>query len=451
MSLLDTVSTVKLEITEEYITNKPGPIDGISNREQISDLIEFLGFDLSNEADAAFHINIWARARPVGYDNSGNFWNSGSVNSDVTFEISMTRATKGASDAVYSPPLAIYTYEGAPKTSSDERILASPVWELAGEVACVAILDSIAGAGESAVPVLAKALKYNSLRVSIAAVHALEKTESPLILDPLIVAMQDMRHDNNSKFGRGWPVSRAAASALEPFGKEAVKPLVELLESPDRDVRLRTLKLLRKINDESAAEAIAKKLDDWDPEIRELAAELLDAVRYTPEPTSREAMVYYYAKEDWESLGKMEGGPESLVNLLVSSNLPTGDIRNELVKIGDPAGPFLMDALGKKELGEGHTAYVRRCNQLENASFVLGEIADERAVPLLIEGLKEMSPAPPNYPDNWFNHVEKNYRGPAKEELQKAICKIMGGSDCPEMGSDWKVWNGWWAQMQETQ
>lgn len=56
-----------------------------------------------------------------------------------------------------------------------------------------------------------------------------------------------------------------------------------------------------------------------------------------------------------------------------------------------------------------------------------------------------MSPIRPDNPDEWYSHNEKFYRGPARQELQNAICAIVGGSDCPEIGSGWEVWNDWWA------
>jgi HEAT repeat protein len=65
---------------------------------------------------------------------------------------------------------------------------------------------------------------------------------------------------------------------MEKIGKPAVPFLVELLFDPNRYVRWEVCKALGAIRDASAADALAKALDDESVEVRWLAAEALIAL-----------------------------------------------------------------------------------------------------------------------------------------------------------------------------
>ena len=382
LSLTDTVPTLNLVLTEDY--DKKGREFYFSNRRYISACIELLGFDLSDEASPTLHLHVSASARSVAYQHISR-WIAGHSKATVTFKISPTLTLKGESKAKYTAPQTIYYSQDAP---ARQMLKDSPVWRSAGHVACSAISDAIAEAGDSAVPVLAKALEHREWDFRLAAVHALQKTKSALALDPLIDALQDMFHDS---FEGGWPVAEAAALALEGVGIAAVDPLVDLLDSPDGELRLRAIKLLHTINirhtvnNVSMVNKVVSILSDSDPITRKFAAKILDTIGYVPESSSREEieieMRYYFSQQDWESLGKMRGGIPSLVNMLVATSLPIEDIRAELVKIGDPAVPYLIDALKPKPneiririKKEKEMDLGPRKRRLINVAIILGKI-----------------------------------------------------------------------------
>ncbi len=150
--------------------------------------------------------------------------------------------------------------------------------------------------------------------------------------------------------------AEAVIPRLVACGKPAMEALLNLLESPDSDKRWWATRALSEFHDHEVSQSLIKRLSDPDVEVRQCAALAL------------------YTHPDAQAV------PALITALSSSDNILSHLAGNTLIAIGEPAVIPLLEVVKNAE----------QSTRLE-AVRALALIADQRALPVLIEVCKENS------------------------------------------------------------
>ncbi len=219
-----------------------------------------------------------------------------------------------------------------------------------------------------------------------------------------------------------WWVRCRAAETLGQIGDvRAVEPLIKVIEDKNDDACREAVEALGNIGDARSVEPLIKALGDRDGnivnhwEVRCRAAETLGQIgdARSVEPLikalgDRDGKIVYAAAV---ALGKMRDARavEPLIEALGGRDR-FGEVEEALIKIGEPALEYLINALANDNV------WVRR-----NAAEILGKMGDARAVEPLIEALGDK--------DLWMRHraaesLKKitSYLNPIKARVSTVFC-----------------------------
>ncbi len=174
-----------------------------------------------------------------------------------------------------------------------------------------------------AVPALVELLQDENADVRLAAINALETIGHPASADPLVSALS--RSIKNTDTGLA-AEHEAIGRALASVGTAAVQPLIQALESGEKETRRRAAITLGVIKDAAAIESLAGKLEDSRSEVRKAAAISLGQIG---EARAVGALAKATANRDYETrlaaaealgLLQSEQGVEALVKAASDSN-----------------------------------------------------------------------------------------------------------------------------------
>ena len=129
---------------------------------------------------------------------------------------------------------------------------------------------ALAGFGNEALSLLLRAMGDVDWRVRKTAVEALLSLGGAKVISGLIQALS--AHDNAG-------ARNSAIEALVQIGGQAVDHLLDIIETPDPDVRKFIVDILGDIKDRHAVPALIGRLEDTDENIRVAAAEALGKIR----------------------------------------------------------------------------------------------------------------------------------------------------------------------------
>ena len=213
----------------------------------------------------------------------------------------------------------------------------------------IAVLDSqepgnradaaraLSALGVPAIPDLQKALENAGAASRARMTGALASVGTPSI--PLLLAL----------ILRASPALQAyIASAIAGTGDSMVEALLPALHHEQPAIRRATVIALQGMG-RKAVTPLSGALRDSNHSVRREAANVLSSLRWAPDDTS-EKVSFYYLREDWTELAKLQGA----------------------------AVPVLLTALGSKDPGT-------RCE----AARTLGKIHDSRAIPALVRAVKD--------------------------------------------------------------
>ncbi|MEM3071817.1 MAG: HEAT repeat domain-containing protein, partial [Candidatus Anstonellales archaeon] len=190
-----------------------------------------------------------------------------------------------------------------------------------------------------------------------------------------------------------WDVQKRAAGALVRIGKPAVPALINALKNVELYMREKAAEALGEIGDARAVPALIDALKDWEQNVRENAAKAIGKIA--------------------EKGGDCSAAVPALIDALKDKNEDVREGAAEaLGEIGDArAVPALIDALkdekwyvrggaaialGKIGVNEEQLKEITRMleegktwEERNGAAIALGKIGDARAVPALIDALKD--------------------------------------------------------------
>jgi HEAT repeat protein len=125
-----------------------------------------------------------------------------------------------------------------------------------------------------AVPALLERLQDENAEVRGAAIDALGLIAHPASAEPLSSALAAVPGSEARDSGE----AERLAAALSALGKPAVRPVLALLRSEDKETRRWAALILGRLRDPEAVEPLAEKLDDNRSDVRKFAAEALGAI-----------------------------------------------------------------------------------------------------------------------------------------------------------------------------
>jgi HEAT repeat protein len=201
-----------------------------------------------------------------------------------------------------------------------------------------------------------------------------------LAIEPLTAALQAPNRQTRATAAK---VLVEALTCSRPpevrVGSGAVEALVECLRSRDAALRKSAARLLGRVGDDSAIEALVAALSSDSLDVVQAAAEALRMLRWKPD---RSAAGAAYLASQTQSDRCLEIGADATPSLIAALDDRHQDARDAaaqaLVQVGAPAVEPLIGLLsdGAKTVRS-------------TASWVLGEIGDVRAVEPLIAGLAD--------------------------------------------------------------
>ena len=167
------------------------------------------------------------------------------------------------------------------------------------------------------------------------------------------------------------------------MGGAAVAGLLEVLESGKTyEAQCAAAGALGEIKDRAAVPGLLKALKSSNLDLLRHSANALTKIGWLPQ-TEEEKILYYGARQNWDELVKI--GRASAVVLLESLSADNEDVRlgaeATLVKIGIMIVPELLEAL-RADQRTVRVSVIR----------VLGKLQEPRAIPGLLEALKEKDP-----------------------------------------------------------
>ncbi len=173
-------------------------------------------------------------------------------------------------------------------------------------------------------------------------------------------------------------VRLAAAQALSRLQDPAVADvLLNALDEKETEIRLLVIQTLTKFGDRRAVEGLMRSLQDHDPQIRHSAAHALAVLGWQP-TTHGERFWYALARQDWEEWKPLASvRVDATISLLADSDAQTRQAAYEVLRdLGAAAVPALIEACQHTRLRE-------------TIARLLGEIGDVRAIPTLVELLRD--------------------------------------------------------------
>jgi putative membrane-bound dehydrogenase-like protein len=201
------------------------------------------------------------------------------------------------------------------------------------------------GAGESLIPLL----KYKNARVQFFAAQALGRIKSEEAVKPLLDLIEQNADKDNY-------LRHAAVLALSRIGVS--EPIVALVDSPNRSLRIAAVLVLRRLQDERVAkflndedeyivaEAARAINDDWSIEQALPAlAKTLTVERFTAEPLLRRAI----------NAALRVGGEKELDNLIAfarRTDVPSNLRGEALAALGTWGEPSVLDRVDGRYRGE---------------------------------------------------------------------------------------------------
>ncbi|MCK5685963.1 HEAT repeat domain-containing protein [bacterium] len=285
----------------------------------------------------------------------------------------------------------------------------------------------LARIGGNAVAPLITQLSDSDREMRAFAAKALGETQDPRVIDHLINALGD----------ESWSVRRNAAESLINMGKVVIKPLAGALKNKNEDIRYWAIRILGELGsigldplilllekgtkdmrilaaeavgetkDERAVPYLIKVLSDKSWSVRKNAAKSLEKLGevavpdLTKELSNKNPDVQYWIVKILGNLGKY-----AVKEIISSLNDEDSLSRYGAEKIFEYMGKIAVEPLieilkfGKKEMRK-------------NAAEALGNTNDVRAIPMLIDALKD---------ESWF--VRKNAASALEEYGEAAIADL---------------------------
>jgi HEAT repeat protein len=184
--------------------------------------------------------------------------------------------------------------------------LRDPFWWYEREQAADALLEAIAGMGTSAVDLLLEALNDSEGTVRRYAVRLLGRIQDRRAIQPLGAVLYDTHFE----------VGRAAAESLAGFGAPGLKVLAEALHHPEAGLRQHAIAGLTLSGDQRIVPVILEMLNDPEREVRMQAVQSLGALKDPRALAALQAIaidrrdqeLYKLARQAIEALGKGANG-----------------------------------------------------------------------------------------------------------------------------------------------
>jgi len=216
-----------------------------------------------------------------------------------------------------------------------------------------------------------------------------------------------------------------ASSALVNMGGYAVPTLIDLLDSPDKDIRIRVSSILSQIGDRRAIEPLISSLkNDSEKDVRANAATALGNMRARGKNNQAvEALANALESDEktmlnaTSALGTIKVNNDKAIEKLIeiaSNRTERESVRTDALSALQSLAPKTStDAMLRIMMADGESAVVRKA-----AVTVLGAIKDEKAKPALlwINSIKHEEI------DDFQRELESRYRNLSK--LEDAIDKL---------------------------
>ena len=231
-------------------------------------------------------------------------------------------------------------------------------------IAAVEALGKRQEIGVQGIEALIRVLKDISSDLRIAAVHALEQFKYPGAAKPLV----DLLCESSSSRGSGF--LEPIIEALKKIEPPAIYELRQGLNNPDWSSREKIIFALDAVGGDQVVELLIQALGDKEDSVRSAA---INGLIKRPDDHTIELLISSLRDQSTRrgtarTLGEIKSpaASEHLVKMLIHCEI---EVTEALIKIGLPAVPFLIEALG-----DGN-AIVRR-----EAVKILVELQDGRAI-----------------------------------------------------------------------
>ncbi len=230
-----------------------------------------------------------------------------------------------------------------------------------------------------AIPVLARALGDPDASVRLAAAAALGAQGSTEAVSPLIGKLEDSEPSVRAR------VADALARLHDP---RAIVPLVGKAQDSVVEVRLAIIRALGSLGDPKATQALLLSLRDSSNDVRLAAIEALGSLRVSeasvalvPFLSERGAPLRRGAVDALGQIGT-DAAIASLVALLgtgedATAGINSSPVRSALLSVGSRAADAVLPLLSSPTRATS-----------ASAAWILGELREPRAIPLLVRGLR---------------------------------------------------------------
>lgn len=288
---------------------------------------------------------------------------------------------------------------------------------------CRAAAEALGRVGDSAaIESLIAALEDPDAGAGEAATEALGKMGAEVV-EPLVVAVN--APSGLVRAAAAKALVRILASVSQPAIEALsgrVESLVACLDSRDAALRKSAARLLGKIGDARAIEALDAALSHDSPDVVQAAADAMDGLRWRPDRT---ASGMAYCVSQGESDRCLEVGAVGILSLLAA---PGG--RHQATKLA--AGEALVQ-MGAQTVGPVIEALTGGIKPVRSgAARVLGRIGDARAVGPLIASLSDRSEGcelPP------AQRLWQSARRLCSHRSRSCVTRASGRSTCASLGS----------------
>jgi len=251
--------------------------------------------------------------------------------------------------------------------------------------------------GSGGADALIPLLNDGSFSIKCGAIESLGKIKDNICLRPLIELFKDDSREIRKKtldvlkeFGppaiealipafkdKDEKISRRAVEAFAVMDSPSVEFLTEALNNNDREIRRKAVIALGKTGDRKRMDSLVKALNNDCPTVRQKALEVLDILNWKPKNNNEKAC-FYFAKNQWKELcelGKAAG--ELCIQALNEKNFQP-EAMEVIEKLDDDSIGLLSEPLYSPN-------QIIRLKTIE----ILGKIGSDKALKLLSENLDD--------------------------------------------------------------
>jgi HEAT repeat protein len=157
--------------------------------------------------------------------------------------------------------------------------------------------------GIQAIKPLATLLGATDVRVRENVVRLLSRLQDTAVIELLLRALSDSDAQ----------VRQLATDALLGIGQPVFDALAEAAKSPDGKIRWKAVDAMTRLQDTRATHTLVNVLEDYEADIREMAANALQELGWRPQ-TPQQHMAYAIAHKNWEALTSF--GAQAILPLL---------------------------------------------------------------------------------------------------------------------------------------